>query len=160
MLLCCTIEMMQTKNFRSHLDTVFLQYWNKNNVLHNWRKIRNYSEKSKRFREKQLAWLWSILSAYSHSLVIWDVYALYLQYMFFFSFISGEVVHNAAEVEEPLEDKFSTTAEWSPGPARPVKPTAANGHTAKRKRAETPGKHKKKIYRCLLKLVRDIKQPE
>ncbi|XP_042280294.1 glucocorticoid modulatory element-binding protein 1-like [Thunnus maccoyii] len=49
--------------------------------------------------------------------------------------LTGEVVHDAAEVEEPLEDKFSTTAEWSPGPARP---TAANGHAAKRKRADTP----------------------
>ncbi|KAM9353631.1 glucocorticoid modulatory element-binding protein 1-like [Symphorus nematophorus] len=49
-----------------------------------------------------------------------------------------EVVHDAAELEEPLEEKFSTAAEWSPGPARPVNPTTANGHAAKRKRADTP----------------------
>ncbi|XP_034552820.1 glucocorticoid modulatory element-binding protein 1-like isoform X2 [Notolabrus celidotus] len=52
--------------------------------------------------------------------------------------LTGEVVHDAAEVEEPLEEKFSAAAEWSPGRARPVNPTTANGHAAKRKRADTP----------------------
>ncbi|XP_070768770.1 glucocorticoid modulatory element-binding protein 1-like [Enoplosus armatus] len=52
--------------------------------------------------------------------------------------LTGEVVHDAAEVEEPLEETFKATAEWSPGPARPVNPTTANGHAAKRKRADTP----------------------
>ncbi|XP_035527533.1 glucocorticoid modulatory element-binding protein 1-like isoform X1 [Morone saxatilis] len=52
--------------------------------------------------------------------------------------LTGEVVHDAAEVEELLEEKFSATAEWSPGPARPVNPTTANGHAAKRKKADTP----------------------
>ncbi|XP_019131600.2 glucocorticoid modulatory element-binding protein 1 isoform X3 [Larimichthys crocea] len=52
--------------------------------------------------------------------------------------LTGEVVHDAAEIEEPLEEKFSTTAEWSPGPAGSVNPTAANGHATKRKRADTP----------------------
>ncbi|KAG8010182.1 Glucocorticoid modulatory element-binding protein 1 [Nibea albiflora] len=51
--------------------------------------------------------------------------------------LTGEVAHDAAEIEEPLEEKFSTTAEWSPGPAGPVNPTAANGHATKRKRADT-----------------------
>ncbi|XP_041650163.1 glucocorticoid modulatory element-binding protein 1-like [Cheilinus undulatus] len=51
--------------------------------------------------------------------------------------MTGEVVHDAAEVEEPLEEKFSVTAEWSPGRARPVNPTTANGHATKRKRADT-----------------------
>lgn len=60
-----------------------------------------------------------------------------------FVFVSGEVAHDAADLEEPLEEKFSTTAEWSPGPARPVNPTTANGHAAKRKRADTPGNYKK-----------------
>lgn len=58
-------------------------------------------------------------------------------------FISAEVVHDAAEVEEPSEDTFCTTAEWSPGLTRPVNPTTANGHAAKRKKADIPGKHKK-----------------
>ncbi|XP_068591970.1 glucocorticoid modulatory element-binding protein 1 [Cebidichthys violaceus] len=52
--------------------------------------------------------------------------------------ISGEAGHDAAEVEEPLEKKFSATAEWSPCPARDVNPTTANGHGAKRKRGDTP----------------------
>lgn len=65
--------------------------------------------------------------------------------------ISGEVVHDAAEIEEPLEEKFSTTAEWSPGPAGSVNPTAANGHATKRKRADTPGKYMKRVL---------VKQPE
>ncbi|XP_075965757.1 glucocorticoid modulatory element-binding protein 1-like isoform X2 [Anarhichas minor] len=52
--------------------------------------------------------------------------------------ISGEAVHDAAEVEERLEKKFSATAEWSPCPARDVNPTTANGHGAKRKRGDTP----------------------
>uniref|UniRef100_A0A3Q1GED5 Glucocorticoid modulatory element-binding protein 1-like n=1 Tax=Acanthochromis polyacanthus TaxID=80966 RepID=A0A3Q1GED5_9TELE len=46
--------------------------------------------------------------------------------------------HNAADVEEPLEEKFSATTEWSAGPLRLLKPTTANGHSAKRKRADTP----------------------
>ncbi|XP_030015191.1 glucocorticoid modulatory element-binding protein 1-like isoform X2 [Sphaeramia orbicularis] len=50
--------------------------------------------------------------------------------------LTAEVLHDAAEAEESLED--SLTAEWSPGPARPVNPTRANGHTAKRKRSDTP----------------------
>ncbi|CAK6976205.1 glucocorticoid modulatory element-binding protein 1-like [Scomber scombrus] len=52
--------------------------------------------------------------------------------------LTGEVVHDAAEEKEPSEDKFCTTAEWSPGLARPVNPTTANGHAAKRKRADIP----------------------
>lgn len=60
-----------------------------------------------------------------------------------FVFISGEVVHDAVEVEEPLEEKFSPAAEWSAGPARPGNPTTANGHAAKRKRTDTPGRYKK-----------------
>ncbi|XP_037641715.1 glucocorticoid modulatory element-binding protein 1-like isoform X1 [Sebastes umbrosus] len=52
--------------------------------------------------------------------------------------LTGEAVHDAAEVEEPLEEKFSAAAEWSPGRARDVNPTTANGHVAKRKRADTP----------------------
>lgn len=63
--------------------------------------------------------------------------------MSLFVYISGEVAHDAAEVEEPLEEKFNTTAEWSPGPVRPANPTTANGHAAKRKRADTPGNYKK-----------------
>lgn len=55
--------------------------------------------------------------------------------------ISGEIAHD--EIEEPLEEKFNTTAEWSPGPARPANPTTANGHAAKRKRADMPGNNKK-----------------
>ncbi|XP_071757762.1 glucocorticoid modulatory element-binding protein 1-like isoform X1 [Centroberyx gerrardi] len=53
--------------------------------------------------------------------------------------LPGELVHDAAEVEEPCEDKFSATAEWSPGPAPPANPTKANGHVTKRKRADMPG---------------------
>ncbi|XP_029307684.1 glucocorticoid modulatory element-binding protein 1-like isoform X1 [Cottoperca gobio] len=52
--------------------------------------------------------------------------------------LTVEAVHDAAEVEEPSEEKFSATAEWSPGPAGDVNPTTANGHAAKRKRADTP----------------------
>ncbi|XP_030250155.1 glucocorticoid modulatory element-binding protein 1-like isoform X1 [Sparus aurata] len=52
--------------------------------------------------------------------------------------LTGEVVHDAVEVEEPLEEKFSPAAEWSAGPARPGNPTTANGHAAKRKRTDTP----------------------
>uniref|UniRef100_UPI0037E85C24 glucocorticoid modulatory element-binding protein 1-like isoform X2 n=1 Tax=Semicossyphus pulcher TaxID=241346 RepID=UPI0037E85C24 len=52
--------------------------------------------------------------------------------------LTGEVVHDAAEIDDPLEEKFSATAEWSPSGARPVNPTTANGHAAKRKRADTP----------------------
>lgn len=63
-----------------------------------------------------------------------------------YSVIPGEIVQDAAEVEEPLEEKFSAAAaaaEWSPGRARHVNPTTANGHAAKRKRADTPGKYTK-----------------
>ncbi|XP_029929245.1 glucocorticoid modulatory element-binding protein 1-like [Myripristis murdjan] len=49
----------------------------------------------------------------------------------------GEAVHDAAEVEEPSEEKFMASAEWSPGPAN-VNSTPANGHVAKRKRTSTP----------------------
>ncbi|XP_078027988.1 glucocorticoid modulatory element-binding protein 1-like isoform X2 [Epinephelus lanceolatus] len=52
--------------------------------------------------------------------------------------LTGEAVHDAAEVEEPVEEKFSAAADWSPGAARDVNPTTANGHAAKRKRADTP----------------------
>ncbi|KAM6935684.1 glucocorticoid modulatory element-binding protein 1-like [Lycodopsis pacificus] len=52
--------------------------------------------------------------------------------------ISGEAVHDAAEVEERLEKKFSATADWRPCPARDVNPTTANRHGAKRKRGDTP----------------------
>ncbi|XP_059194476.1 glucocorticoid modulatory element-binding protein 1-like [Centropristis striata] len=54
--------------------------------------------------------------------------------------LTGETAHDAAEEGEPLEEKFSTTTEWSPGPgpARDGNPTTANGHSAKRKRADTP----------------------
>ncbi|XP_033958656.1 glucocorticoid modulatory element-binding protein 1-like isoform X2 [Pseudochaenichthys georgianus] len=52
--------------------------------------------------------------------------------------ISAEAVHEAAEVEEPVEEKFSATAEMSPCPARDVNHTTANGHAAKRNRADTP----------------------
>lgn len=55
--------------------------------------------------------------------------------------LTGEVVQDAAEVEEPLEEKFNVAAaaaEWSPGRARPVNPTTANGHAAKRRRTDTP----------------------
>ncbi|CAG6015757.1 unnamed protein product [Menidia menidia] len=45
--------------------------------------------------------------------------------------------HNAAEVEEPLEDKVSTTPEWSNGQLRVANPTTASRLSAKRKRAET-----------------------
>lgn len=50
-------------------------------------------------------------------------------------------MHDVAEIEEPLEE--NSAAEWSPVPARPINPTAANGHVAKRKRADSPGKCKK-----------------
>lgn len=55
-------------------------------------------------------------------------------------FSISEVVHEAAEVEETVGDRFSATAEWSSGPARLVNPATANGHAGKRKRADTPGK--------------------
>lgn len=84
-------------------------------------------------------------SAYPHSLVICDIYALYMCYkpavfLFIYTFIS-ELVRDAAEVEETLWDRFGATAEWSPGPVRPINPATANGHAAKRKRADTPGKY-------------------
>ncbi|KAK5862507.1 hypothetical protein PBY51_017896 [Eleginops maclovinus] len=52
--------------------------------------------------------------------------------------ISAEAVHEAAEVKELAEEKFSATAKMSPCPARDVNQTTANGHAAKRKRADTP----------------------
>ncbi|XP_034409446.1 glucocorticoid modulatory element-binding protein 1-like isoform X2 [Cyclopterus lumpus] len=52
--------------------------------------------------------------------------------------LSGAAVHDAAEVEEPLEKKFSASAEWSPCPAREANSTTANGHGAKRKTGDTP----------------------
>ncbi|XP_028435397.1 glucocorticoid modulatory element-binding protein 1 isoform X1 [Perca flavescens] len=52
--------------------------------------------------------------------------------------LTGEAVHDAVEVEEPLEEKCNATAVWRPGPAREVNHTTANGHAAKRKRADTP----------------------
>lgn len=48
-------------------------------------------------------------------------------------------MHDAAEVEEPSEEKSMASAEWSPGPTN-VNLTPANGHVAKRKRTGTPGK--------------------
>ncbi|CAN9513968.1 unnamed protein product [Ophioblennius macclurei] len=42
---------------------------------------------------------------------------------------------NAAEVEESLEDRFSASTEWIP--SRFTNPTTSNGHSAKRKRADT-----------------------
>lgn len=56
------------------------------------------------------------------------------------SAITERVVHDAAEVEEPLEDRFSATAEWSSGLAQSLYQTA-NGHAAKRKRANAAGKY-------------------
>ncbi|KAM3873407.1 glucocorticoid modulatory element-binding protein 1-like [Diretmus argenteus] len=50
--------------------------------------------------------------------------------------LPGEVVHDAAEAEEPSEEKFSATVEWSPGPASPA--TTANGHVSKRRRTDMP----------------------
>ncbi|XP_029958614.1 glucocorticoid modulatory element-binding protein 1-like isoform X2 [Salarias fasciatus] len=44
---------------------------------------------------------------------------------------------NAAEVEEPLEDRFNATTEWSAAPSRFPNPTTSNGHFVKRKRADT-----------------------
>ncbi|XP_054478284.1 glucocorticoid modulatory element-binding protein 1-like [Anoplopoma fimbria] len=52
--------------------------------------------------------------------------------------LTGEAAHDAAEVEEPLEEKFSATAEWSSFPARDGNPKTANGHGGKRKRGDTP----------------------
>lgn len=78
----------------------------------------------------------------SSSICLWCLCTLFAVYIFF-SLIAGKVVNNAEEVEEPSEDKFRTTGEWSPGLARPVNTTTANGHAAKRKRADTPGKHNK-----------------
>lgn len=49
----------------------------------------------------------------------------------------GEVAHDAAEVQTPLEEKFSSAAEWGTSPA--ANPATTNGH-AKRNRADVPGK--------------------
>ncbi|XP_068999201.1 glucocorticoid modulatory element-binding protein 1-like isoform X2 [Embiotoca jacksoni] len=51
--------------------------------------------------------------------------------------LTGDV-HNAAEADEPSEDKFRATTEWSDGPPRLVNSPAANGYSAKRKRDDTP----------------------
>ncbi|KAF7663877.1 hypothetical protein LDENG_00199410 [Lucifuga dentata] len=50
--------------------------------------------------------------------------------------LKGEIVHDAAELEDPLENKYSAKAEWSPGPVLPVNSTTANGHAVKRKRVD------------------------
>ncbi|XP_056142855.1 glucocorticoid modulatory element-binding protein 1-like [Lampris incognitus] len=53
--------------------------------------------------------------------------------------LPGEVMLDAAEVEEPSKDKFSATAdEWSPRPAPTAAPNAANGHVKKRMRTDIP----------------------
>lgn len=52
---------------------------------------------------------------------------------------SAEVTHNAADVQTPLEEKFSSEEEWGARPA--ANPAATNGH-AKRNRAGVPGKSK------------------
>ncbi|XP_028325958.1 glucocorticoid modulatory element-binding protein 1-like isoform X2 [Gouania willdenowi] len=44
----------------------------------------------------------------------------------------------AEEVEEPLEDKFSATTEWSFASQRLLHPFAPNGHFTKRKMEDTP----------------------
>ncbi|KAM4633035.1 glucocorticoid modulatory element-binding protein 1-like isoform 2-T2 [Polymixia lowei] len=49
-----------------------------------------------------------------------------------------EIVHDPAEADEPSEENFTATAEWSPGPAVSTTPTTANGHVNKRKRADMP----------------------
>lgn len=67
------------------------------------------------------------------------MYCINIMCLLFF-LISGSVVHDAAEVDEPLEDRFSATADWNTGPTLPLNPTA-NGHAAKRKRADTTGKY-------------------
>lgn len=51
----------------------------------------------------------------------------------------GEVTSDAVEVQTPLEEKFSSAAEWGAGPA--ANPATTNGH-AKRNRADVPGKQK------------------
>ncbi|XP_076016818.1 glucocorticoid modulatory element-binding protein 1-like isoform X2 [Genypterus blacodes] len=51
--------------------------------------------------------------------------------------LTGEIMHDAAEVEDPFEDRFGAAAEWSPGPVLPLSPATANGHGVKRKRADT-----------------------
>lgn len=54
---------------------------------------------------------------------------------------SEDLAHDAAEVQESLEEKLSMVAKWSSSLAHPVNPSApANGHAVKRKRAETPGR--------------------
>ena len=83
----------------------------------------------------------SAYSVYSQMLIICDIYALLLSYMPAAFPLIPEIVHDAAEVEETLGDRFGAAAEWSPGPARPVHPATANGHAAKRKRADTTGKY-------------------
>ncbi|KAM9783069.1 glucocorticoid modulatory element-binding protein 1-like [Neosynchiropus ocellatus] len=42
------------------------------------------------------------------------------------------------EVEEPLEDKLGSAAEWCPGLAGLINTSAANGHASKRKKSSTP----------------------
>lgn len=67
-------------------------------------------------------------------------------YLLFMLFISGRILHDAADLEEPLEDSFSAAAERSPDSAQPVNSTTANGHTAKRKIVGTSGKYEKYIF--------------
>lgn len=71
--------------------------------------------------------------------------------------ISGEAIRNSVEVDENLEKKFSATAEWSPCPARDVNPTAANGCGAKRKRSDTPGKHRKACQGGWISIIDNFK---
>ncbi|XP_026150246.1 glucocorticoid modulatory element-binding protein 1-like isoform X2 [Mastacembelus armatus] len=49
--------------------------------------------------------------------------------------LTAGAVHDAAEVEEPLEKRVCATAEWNPRTTHPGK----NGHPTKRKRDDTPG---------------------
>ncbi|KAF0045261.1 hypothetical protein F2P81_001790 [Scophthalmus maximus] len=73
-----------------------------------------------------------------------------------------ELVRDAAEVEETLWDRFGATAEWSPGPVRPINPATANGHAAKRKRAYTPVRdtcHAPGYHRCLTPLIHRATEP-
>lgn len=54
---------------------------------------------------------------------------------------SEDLAHDAAEVQESLEEKLSMVEKWSSSSAQLVNPAApANGHAVKRKRAETPGR--------------------
>lgn len=53
--------------------------------------------------------------------------------------LTEDLAHDAAEVQESLEEKLSMVEKWSSSSAQLVNPAApANGHAVKRKRAETP----------------------